>query len=165
MKRRILLLAWAAISVASGCTNTTVPDTNRTVPKRAPTAHTDRVGVYNPLSGTFFLKMDGSEAVQVGFGNPEKVPLIGDWDGDGVSTVGVYDPESARFFVKNKNEPGFANLQVQFGAPKLRPLVGDWDGDGKDSFGVYDPDTATFSLTNTGRRRDSARVLVRGPDI
>ncbi|MGH8629115.1 MAG: hypothetical protein ACREYC_28955, partial [Gammaproteobacteria bacterium] len=87
---------------ASNCSKPPAPHSSPTASHRASPADADHIGVYNPLTGTFFLKLDGNPVLQVGFGKPEKVPLIGDWDGDGLSTVGVYDPASATFFVKNK---------------------------------------------------------------
>ncbi|MEY2452988.1 MAG: hypothetical protein QOD92_2562 [Acidimicrobiaceae bacterium] len=75
--------------------------------------------------------------------------LSGDWDGDGVDTVGVWDPSTATFYLRNSNSPGAADVVVQYGASSYVPLVGDWNGDGKDTIGVWDPSSSTFLLRNS----------------
>jgi hypothetical protein len=54
---------------------------------------------------------------------------VGDWNGDGVDTVGVYNPITGVFFLKNTHDEGFADIVFQFGpgAAGFEPLVGDWD--------------------------------------
>ncbi len=100
-----------------------------------------------------------------------QVPLIGDWDGDGIDSVGIYDPINGIFLLKNKNSAGNEDIKFKFGKtayeqfnseyqyafsklvqyyyPLQYPVVGDWDGDGIDSVGLYDPFTSTFNLRNT----------------
>lgn len=36
-----------------------------------------------------------------GLGNISDIPLAGDWNGDGVDTVGVYRPPNATFYLTN----------------------------------------------------------------
>jgi len=81
-------------------------------------------------------------------------PVMGDWDGDGIDTVGLYEPAGAQFYIRNENKGDAANpvtWTVGFvsGANNGRPLAGDWNGDGFDTLGVYDPITRQFSLSNT----------------
>jgi hypothetical protein len=55
------------------------------------------------------------------------MPISGDWDGDGVDTVGLYSPANRFFFLRNPNAPGPADLVFGFGAggTGIGPLVGD----------------------------------------
>ncbi|HLL69459.1 MAG TPA: hypothetical protein VK453_27635 [Micromonosporaceae bacterium] len=62
--------------------------------------------------------------------------LTGDWDGDGVDTVGLFDPVSATWFLRNANTAGRPDLCFRYGSPGVAPVVGDWDGDGTDTVGV-----------------------------
>ncbi|OYT70132.1 MAG: hypothetical protein CFK52_11845 [Chloracidobacterium sp. CP2_5A] len=78
------------------------------------------------------------------YGQAGDRPIAGDWDGDGVDTVGIF--RNGVFFLKNRNEPGFADLSFAYGAPGDIPLAGDWDGDGVDTIGVYRD--GRFSLRN-----------------
>ena len=84
--------------------------------------------------------------------------LVGDWDGDGVDTVGVYNPVTSTFFLKNSNSPGPGDLVFGYGPAGAgwMPMAGDWNGDGKDTIAFYDPIASTFFLknTNTGGAAD-----------
>ncbi|MDX2090927.1 MAG: hypothetical protein SFX73_23915 [Kofleriaceae bacterium] len=61
-------------------------------------------------------------------------PVIGDWDGDGVATLGLYDDVSSRFFLADTNAR-VAMQEIAFGPPGERslPVAGDWDGDSDDT--------------------------------
>jgi hypothetical protein len=68
-----------------------------------------------------------------------------------VTTVGVYEPAASRFYLRNSNSGGPADVAVVYGPAGLNwtPLVGDWDGDGVDTVGMYNPATGTFYLRNS----------------
>src|SRR5262245_1838514 len=76
------------------------------------------------------------------------VPVLGDWNGYHIDSVGMFDPTTATWYLRNENSPGApdAATPFQYGAPGWIPLAGDWDGDGTDGIGVFDPTTATFYL-------------------
>jgi hypothetical protein len=66
------------------------------------------------------------------------IPVTGDWNGDGVETVGIF--RQGQFFLRNSNTPGFADVPVVVIAgtqPGDLPLAGDWDSDGRDTLGVF----------------------------
>lgn len=95
-------------------------------------------GVYRPSDATFYLKRtneSGVADVAITYGIPGDRPITGDWDGDGVDTVGVY--RDGVFYLRNSNMSGFADVVVPFGVPDDTPVAGDWDGDGIDTIGVY----------------------------
>ena len=79
------------------------------------------------------------------------MPLLGDWDGNGTDTVGLYDPATGNFFLRNSNTPGAANLVFSFGAggAGFVPVTGDWNNDGVDSVGIYAPSTGAFFVRNS----------------
>ena len=58
-------------------------------------------------------------------------PLAGDWNGDGVDTIGLYVPSTGTFFLRDVNAPGPADVELSFGPGGMgwTPLVGDWDGE------------------------------------
>ncbi|MBK6315771.1 MAG: hypothetical protein IPF53_16125 [Blastocatellia bacterium] len=62
------------------------------------------------------------------YGPAGSVPIVGDWNGDGVDTVGVYITGTGTFFLRNSNSPGPADLAFTFGAGGGIPLSGDWNG-------------------------------------
>ncbi|GAA2274793.1 hypothetical protein GCM10009853_030960 [Glycomyces scopariae] len=104
----------------------------------------DRVGLYRPGTGTFFLEGLGSARL----GDAGLVPIAGDWNRDGVDSIGVYKKDNQTFYLKNSNTSGVADGAFRFGNEGDIPLVGDWDGDGYDTIAVYRPDNQTFYLKN-----------------
>jgi hypothetical protein len=108
------------------------------------------VGWY--ADGTWRLRRTlaaGSPIDTIRYGAPGWIPLVGDWNGDGTDTIGVWDPATATFHLRNSNSAGNPHISVRYGAPGWIPLVGDWNGDGVDTIGVWDPATATFHLRNS----------------
>ncbi|MBX3065177.1 MAG: right-handed parallel beta-helix repeat-containing protein [Anaerolineae bacterium] len=82
-------------------------------------------------------------------GNPGDTPIVGDWDGDGRDSVGVFRPTNGLIYIKNNLTTGFADYTMVLGNPGDIGIAGDWDNDGKDSPGVYRPGVAPqFYLTN-----------------
>jgi SAM-dependent methyltransferase len=111
----------------------------------------DSPGVYDPSTGTFFLKnasSDGPADVVLAFGTPGALPVVGDWDGDGVDTVGIYFPSIGSWALKNSHATGPADIELYFGGPEsaMLPIAGDWDGSGSDSIGLYNPGESLFYL-------------------
>src|SRR5262249_32114386 len=140
MRRMVVRIGvLAAMAILSSCTGG--QRAASTSPQPPPASRVasgpDVPGVYDPKTGSFFLggTLPG-QSIVASFGAPEMTPMAGDWDGDGVETVGVYDARHGVFFLKNSYEPGAADETFLFAWPNLVPLVGDWDGDGKDSVGV-----------------------------
>jgi hypothetical protein len=72
-----------------------------------------------------------------------------DWDGDDVSTPGLYRPTSGFLYLRQSNTFGFADVSIYYGIPGDVPVCGDWDGDGIDTIGIYRPSNSTFYLRNS----------------
>ena len=137
----------------------------------------DTVGLYDPVVGAFHLKKELSGSCQVlgpvtklcfdtlstdpnvGFAEtwfrfgPKGVdwlPIAGDWDGDGQTTVGLLDPARSAFFLRNEHVPGPADVSFRFGPQNNGwvPLAGDWDGDDTSTVGFYDPISGRMFLRN-----------------
>jgi V8-like Glu-specific endopeptidase len=67
----------------------------------------------------------------------------------GPSTVGVFDPSAAAWYLRNSNSTGGPDIRTfVYGAPGWTPVTGDWDGDGTTTIGVVDP-KGTWYLRNT----------------
>ena len=69
-------------------------------------------------------------------GNANETPIVGDWDGDGSDTVGIYRSGESSFHLAASNVPGAATSRVVFGSPGDKPLVGDFSGKGRSWVGV-----------------------------
>jgi hypothetical protein len=100
----------------------------------------------------FFLKhdlsSDGGEDVFY-YGNPGDVPLMGDWDCDGVDSPAMYRPTNGFMYLRNSNSQGFADLDYFYGNPSDLPLAGDFDGDGCDTLAIYRPSEGRVYVKNS----------------
>jgi predicted outer membrane repeat protein len=108
----------------------------------------DTTGVFRPSNGALYLKntnATGFADIAINYGLGEDYPVVGDWDGDGVDTIGVY--RNGTFYLRNSNTIGFADIVFAFGSPGDQPIAGDWNGDGVDTIGVYR--NGTFFLRNS----------------
>src|SRR6266511_1723444 len=108
----------------------------------------DSGGVYRPSNGALYLKNSnttGFADVAINYGLPGDYPVVGDWDGNGTVTIGIY--RNGSFYLRNSNTIGFADIVFPFGSPGDQPIAGDWNGDGVDTIGVYR--NGTFFLHNS----------------
>jgi hypothetical protein len=119
----------------------------------------DTVSIYRPSNQTFYiinaLGQDGGGlgAAQFSyvFGNPGDKPFVGDFNGNGVTTVGLHRESTGFVYFRNSHTQGVADAEFFFGDPGDRFVAGDWNGDGIDTPGVFRPANATFyfRFTNT----------------
>ncbi len=82
------------------------------------------------------------------YGNPGDVAFMGDWDGDGVATPGLYRQSDGFVYLRNSNTQGIADLTFFFGNPGDYPLVGDFNNDGKDTVSIYRSSEARVYVIN-----------------
>jgi hypothetical protein len=75
----------------------------------------------------------GSDAVFM-YGDPDDVPVVGDWDGSGTSTSGVFVDGTWYLTDVFGGEP---QREVAFGVAGDVPVAGDWNGDGIETPGVF----------------------------
>lgn len=77
------------------------------------------------------------------------IPLVGDWNGDRRSDLGLYEPSEGRFHLFRREVDAWLPDRTVDHPYKERgglPLVGDWNGDGLDDVGLYLPDGHRFLL-------------------
>ena len=141
----------------------------------------DQLALYDWRTSTFyFLDFEGQVVSTLQFGTPRPspdndqwpggpYPLAGDWDGDGIDTIGVCylgpDGGPNLFELKNSLSEEAPDLTLEFGPVRGYPIAGDWDRDGIDTIGLFDPKTKTFYLTNSHQSgaADHTFVLNEGP--
>jgi hypothetical protein len=73
------------------------------------------------------------------FGVNRGLPVVGDFNGDGIDEIGIY---ARGYWLIDINGNGLwddADLWAKLGFKVDQPVTGDWDGDGKDDIGVFGP--------------------------
>ena len=131
------------------------------------------IGFYNPDSpgsGAFFLRNSNTAGIAdtvFGYG-PAGLgwgAVSGDWNGDGGSTVGLYNASLSEFYLKNTHNGGVADVVFGYGPAGSNwvPVAGDWDGDGTDTLGLYNQVTSTFYLENSHSGGVADIVFEYGP--
>ena len=95
---------------------------------------------------------------------PSRTPLAADWDGNNITSIGLYTPTASTFALKNSNAAGAADLFFGYGPVNadLVPLAGDWDGNGTRTPGLYDPAAGTFFLRNSNSAGNADIVFAFG---
>jgi hypothetical protein len=93
---------------------------------------------------------------------PAVTPVAGDWDGDGGSDVGVFDPATRTWLLRNSASGGGVERRFSFGAAGDVPVVGDWNGDGVDGIGVFRPSTRGWFLRETATSGGAQRSFSFG---
>ncbi len=158
------------VYVAGKTTSTTFPTTAGVVKASSPnvsqfncdafvakveTTFPDTIGVYNPAASQFRLRNSNSPGAidqLINFGQPGDIPVVGDWNGDGIKDAGVFRPSTGQFIIKRLtiNFPAGVSqtLTINFGLNGDLPVAGDWDNNGVETVGVFRPSTGQFFLTD-----------------
>ena len=124
--------------------------------------HADGVAVQDPTTGIWTLRDPDGSVSSFYFGNPRDIPFIGDWDGDGIDTVGLYRESTGFLFLRNSNTQGIADVEIYYGDPGDLPVAGDWDGDGDDTVGIYRRSDNAFYLRNANTQGIADLVISLG---
>jgi hypothetical protein len=80
--------------------------------------------------------------------------VVGDWNGDRVSTVGVVQTApgglNLLWVLRNSNSPGAPDITpFQYGPAGSTPVTGDWNGDRVTTAGVFVASSANWYLRNS----------------
>jgi RHS repeat-associated protein len=104
---------------------------------------------YDPAGNRTTARTGASDTPHLLLGNVGDKPIVGDWNNDGTTTIGVYRDGIFHFYLKNTNGSGASDVDFQFGQAGDIPVAGDWDGNGTTTIGVYRPSNSTFYLKNS----------------
>jgi hypothetical protein len=73
------------------------------------------------------------------FGNADALAVTGDFNGDGVTDIGVFVDGHWYLDLNGNGEWDSGDLWAQLGSQDDSPVTGDWDDDGKTDIGIYGP--------------------------
>ena len=129
-----------------------------------------RSGFTIRLPATVYLRNENTSGVadltfQFGPAGNNLVPLAGDWNGDGVDSIGLYNPTTATVYLRNENTSGVADITFQYGPAgnNCIPFAGDWDGDGVSTIGLYSQATGQVYLRNENTSGIADTTFQYGP--
>ena len=72
------------------------------------------------------------------------IPLPGDYDGDGSTDLGLYDPATSTFSVLYRAGDYKLGFSKVWGVPGDTPVAGDFNGDGRVDLAVFRPANGTY---------------------
>ncbi len=73
----------------------------------------------------------------VKFGQAGDIPVVGDFNGDGVDQIGVFRGGKWHLDTNGDLQRDHIDQVFQLGTDSDQPIVGDFDGDGIDDIAVY----------------------------
>jgi hypothetical protein len=129
----------------------------------------DTVSIYRPSEGRAYIINElGSGEQGVGaadfayfFGNPGDKPFAGDFNGDGIDTVGLHRESTGLVYFRDSHTQGVADNEYFFGDPDDRLVAGDWTGVGFSTPALFRPSESRlyFRHTNTQGIADNSFLL------
>jgi serine protease len=131
----------------------------------------DTVSVYRASEGrVYVINRLGEDGGGLGaaeldyyFGNPGDKPFVGDFDGDGIDTVGLHRESTGLVYFRNSHSEGVADSSFIFGDPGDQILAGDWNDDTIDTVAVYRPTTDTLYVKLENSQGVADHEYVIGP--
>ena len=109
----------------------------------------DEIGAHDPDTGQWYLRDDAGTALPpFFFGDPDDAAFMGDWDGDGTDTPGLFRPSDAFVYLRNSNTQGIADILYFFGNPDDIAVAGDFNGNGFDTVSLYRPSEGKAYVIN-----------------
>lgn len=85
------------------------------------------------------------------FGDDGALPVVGDWAGTGVSSIGTFQDGVWKLDIDGDGRWTTADAMINLGQAGDKPVVGDFNRDGRDDLGVYR--RGTWYIDTSGDRR------------
>lgn len=93
------------------------------------------------------------------FGAESDLPIAGDWNGDGITSIGIFRDGQWHFDMDGDGRWSRGDQVAEFGQDGDLPVVGDFNGDGVDEIGIYRAGKWIID-TNGNRRIDAADQVI-----
>ena len=88
-------------------------------------------------SGWYIRGKNGVVRKRFVFGPDGGIPVVGDFNGDGIANLAVYHEGNWYIDINGNGQWDEEDLWAQMGDSFDQPVVGDWDGDGKSDIGIF----------------------------
>jgi hypothetical protein len=127
----------------------------------------DTVSIWRPSEAHVFVINElgtddgglGSAEYDYFFGNPGDKPFVGDFDGDGIDTIGLHRESTGFVYFRNSHSSGPADQEFFFGDPGDLLFTGDWNGDGKETVAAYRPSNGIVYLKYTNAQGNADQEI------
>ncbi len=128
------------------------------------------VSIYRPATSQVFIinKLGANEGglgaadIDYFFGNPGDKPYVGDFDADGVDTVGLHRETTGLVYYRNSHTQGPAEEQFIFGDPGDRIVAGNFDGFHRETPAIFRPSDTTFYIRHENAAGPADRTVTFG---
>jgi len=93
----------------------------------------DSVGVYRPSVTHWYLTNNNTpngitfSDVDFTWNVGSGIPVVGDWDANGITTAAFYDNVNGIFTLKSANTNGATTMSITFGVIEGKPIAGKWN--------------------------------------
>ena len=134
----------------SGTADCTVTASSSTTVTANFTSVGDKIGVYRPSTGEWFLDRNGSgtwdgcsvDVCARPFAGSDAFPVVGDWDGSGTAKLGLFVPDSSQWLLDANGNGTWDGCAIDicsqsFGQPTDIPVVGQWINAGEDQIAIF----------------------------
>jgi len=81
--------------------------------------------------------VDYATTTTLALGTPTDIPVPGDYDGDGVTDIAVFQPATSTWVARLSSQDLKATTLATLGDPGDTPVSADYDGDGKADLAVF----------------------------
>jgi hypothetical protein len=122
------------------------------------------IGVFRPSTGYWYLDSDAGGQLEAcrtdgcAFLDNYMIgdaPVVGDWDGDGISRLGLFRGSTGEWFLDQNGNRSWDGCRhdrciENFGRAGDVPVTGDWAGAGRSHIGVWRPSTGEWFLDHNG---------------
>lgn len=116
---------------------------------------------------TLQLKSDGRPRTDVidhvfHFGGAGDRAVTGDWNGDGIATIGVFVNGRWRLDLDGNGKFTDKDIKAKFGESGDIPVVGDFNGDGVDEIGIYRDGVFYLDTNGNGEMDETDQIIDSG---
>ena len=95
--------------------------------------------------------------------NSGDIPIVGDWNANGTDTVGLYDPKTSTFYLRNSNTSGMADVTFVYGTANAGLVPSPATGTGRQGHdcSVQPDDVDVFPAEQQYQRHGQRHLHVR----